>query len=138
MTDLIPTQFDMPSSGAINETFNCEPATLAVGDVVHFTDLDTWDLASNASALLAGSKGLAQVVKATTAGNPCRVLVGQAVINLGTAIGVTVDEIVLSSTPGKMFPKADLLTGQIYTRLGYMQSPDELVWQPLRTGLVAP
>ena len=138
MSDLVPSQFEFVQSGRIDEEFNCEPATLLIGDVVHFTTLDTWDLASDVSVLLAGSIDLGMVVKASTAGQPVRVLRGNAIINLGTAIGVTTDEIVVSANSGNMAPKGDLLSAAIYTSLGYMRSPDELVWRPNRTGLAKP
>ena len=135
MSDLVPTQFEFERSGAINEDFDCEPATLSVGDVVHFTALDTWDLASNASVLLAGVNGLGMVTQASTVGNPVRVLIGNALINLGTAIGLATNEIILAATAGKMAPAADLASTEIYTRLGWMETTDLLRWNPLRTGV---
>ena len=135
MSDLVPTQFEFERSGAINEDFDCEPPTLSVGDVVHFTALDTWDLASNGSVLLAGVNGLGMVTKASTAGNPVRVLIGNALIDLGTAIGLATNEIILSATAGKMAPAADLASTEIYTRLGWMETTDLLRWNPLRTGV---
>jgi len=138
MPDLVPTQFEFVQSGAIDQEFNCEPATLSVGDIVHFTTLDTWDLASDLSALVAGSIDLGMVTKDSTAGNPVGVARGGAIINLGTAIGITTDEIIVSVNGGKMAPKGDLLTGAFYTSLGYMRSPSELVWRPRPTGLIKP
>ncbi len=69
-----------------------------------------------------------------TAGQPLNILSPKQVITIGSGLVEQIYVLSASAGAGKMCPPADLSTGNLLTKLGYIVSPTQFYFDPVSTG----
>lgn len=121
----------LPSDNAIIE-HGVAGVAIAAGDVLYRDTSDSNKLkladANDASAIVRAVRGIA--VNSAAAGQRVSYVTEDSALTLGTGLVAIGDGLILSATPGKIAPEADLASGMYRTNLGIAVSTAAISFKP--------
>lgn len=126
----------IPGANAIIET-GVAGTTIAAGDVLYRDTADSNKLkladANDPSAIVRAVRGIA--ICSASAGQRVSYVTEDDNLTLGTTLFAIGDGLILSGTPGKIAPEADLASGMYRTNLGIAVTTGAISFKPFAVSI---